>query len=893
MTLILLLALLSSILVHAFPAPSALPAVPTTADDSEWEWVDVVVSTPCTTTSASSSTTTLSNAATTFSKPPRFSRSSSISHLGGNCGGFMANSPRCAEGLVCVYSHSPDLPGTCQRAIYHQIGESCGGRSFNPPICVTGLVCVTDDEEGPHSIGTCQNESASIETTESSITTATTATTSTTTLTTSTATTTTATTTTSTNTASTSTTTTATTATTTTTTLTPTSTTATSTTTPSQPDINDVGEPCGGFIANPPICKPGLICVRMSLNPDLPGHCVLPPSETKTTLQSTASLNEPAPPTSNIATVSKTATSSPAASETTTLFNANSPDLPNTPLSSLKPQLFQIIAGTPAHVGSFKDGCIDVFEFVPVSAESFQVAFLDVPGRNCGPRDATARFRRYFSRGKISLQADFVDAGFEFRVGYDAVTGGLERRQALAGVEKAWSFLYSFNSMGESETEVETGQTPTPAVLTPPALETETVETSTIMIETTTTVQGQVGQICGGGTQFAVECASGLKCVVQEPQMPGKTGVCQTISSISSSATPSAVVTSTSMSVDLGNGIGSECGEDAAFGRECDSGLECVVSPPYAPGKLGTCQVIRLLDGSETATVSDESTTTISASHSTTLQIEITSNFMSQMSTTTSSEAYGPIGYVCGGNLEFALACQPGLECLVEPPYFPGKTGLCQPVTPPHSGATETEPATEMASTEAVEPTTSFLPVKVNGINGTCGGFIANAPVCAEGLICIRNRRIPDMPGRCQLETSSTEGPTEVVPPAETLTESPQSTASETTSATTLPSSSVSGVATLSPTEQLPPTAGSASASTTPTPTASTAQTALPLITETSSSSNMCPVVEPVTVYITKEVHDFVTIHDVVTVTVTVDGKAEATSSVEAAQATELGSVVV
>ncbi|KAJ3245823.1 hypothetical protein HDU78_008555 [Chytriomyces hyalinus] len=891
MTLILLLALFSSVLVHAFPAPSALPAVPTTADDSEWEWVDVVVSTPCTTTSASSSTTTLSNAATTFSKPPRFSRSSSISHLGGNCGGFMANSPRCAEGLICVYSHSPDLPGTCQRAIYHQIGETCGGRSFNPPICATGLVCVTDDEEVPHSIGTCQIESASIETTESSI--ATTSTTSTTTLTTSTATTTT-----STSTESTSTTTTATTATTTTTTLTATSTTSsttTSTTTLPQPAVNDIDEPCGGFIANAPICKPGLICVRMSLNPDLPGHCVLPPSETQTTLQSTASLNEPAPPTSNIATVSKTATSSPAASETTTLFNANSPDVPNTPLSSLKPQLFQIVAGTPAHVGSFKDGCIDAFEFVPVSAESFQVAFLDVPGRNCGPRDATARFRRYFSRGKISLQADFVDAGFEFRVGYDAVTGGLERRQALNTVEKPWSFLYSFNSAEESETEVETGQTPTPTVLTLPTEETETVETSTSTIETTATAQGQVGQTCGGGTQFAVECAKGLECVVQEPQMPGKTGVCQIISTISSSTTPSAVVTSTSMSVDLGNGIGSECGEDAAFGRECDSGLECVVSPPYAPGKLGTCQVIRLLEGSETATVADESTTTsISASLSTTLPIEITSTFMSQLSTTTSSEAYGPIGYECGGNLEFALACEPGLECLVEPPYFPGKTGLCQPpITPPHGEETETEPATEMASTETIEPTTSFLPVKVNGINGTCGGFIANAPVCADGLICVRNRRIPDMPGRCQLVTSSTEGPTEVVPPAETLSESPQSTASETSSATTLPSSSTPVVATLSPTEQLPPTAGSTSTSTTPTPTASVAQTSLPLITETSSSSNMCPVVEPVTVYITKEVHDFVTIHDVVTVTVTVDGKAEATSSVEAAQATDLGSGVV
>ncbi|KAJ3230949.1 hypothetical protein HDU81_004138 [Chytriomyces hyalinus] len=832
MTLILLLALFSAVLVLAFPAPSALPVATTTADDSEWEWVDVVVTTPCTTTTDSSLTTTLSNSATTISKPPRISRSSSISPLGGNCGGFMANSPKCDDGLVCVYSHTPDLPGTCQRPIYHQLGESCGGTSFNPPICVTGLVCVTDEGEGPHPEGTCQTESASGTLTVPTELSATTSTSTTSTETTSTATTTSATSTTSTTTVSTSTTTTETTATTTTTSLTTSTETTTTTTTVDQPDVNDIGEPCGGFVANPPVCKQGLICVRTSLNPDLPGHCVQAPSEKQTTLQSTSTLNESAPPTSEVATGTKIVPSNPATTETTVVFNTNSPDVPNTPLSSLQPKLSEIIAGTAAHGGSFKDGCVDEFEFVPVASSpgSFEVAFLDVPGRKCGPRDATSRFRRYFSRGKLSVHGVFVGVAFEFRVGYDAVTTTLDRRQTMNGIEKFWSFLYSFNRAGESETEVQTQPSTTPTVPTRPTEtfgETETVATSAVVIETTT-AYGQVGQACGGGTQFAVECAKGLSCVVAEPQMPGKSGVCQPFSVISSSATSSAVFTSTSTSVDLGTGVGSECGEDAGFGRECDPGLECVVSPPYAPGKLGTCQVIGLIGGSETATVPYESTTT----------------------------------------------------------------------SPPETG---TELATEIASTEPVEPTTSFLPAKVNGINGTCGGFIANPPVCADGLICVRNRRIPDMPGRCQLMTSSTEGPTEVVPPAETLTESSQSTVIETASATDLSSSSVS---TLLPTEQEPPTAGSVSASTTPTTTEVLAtQTSLPLITETSSSANICPVVEPVTVYITKEVHDFVTIHDVVTVTVTVDGKVGATSAVEAApsaasistyaeKATDLGTVV-
>ncbi len=49
------------------------------------------------------------------SHPDQSGTCRTVSGVGGPCGGFTAHPAVCAEGLHCVYSRVPDLPGTCQR----------------------------------------------------------------------------------------------------------------------------------------------------------------------------------------------------------------------------------------------------------------------------------------------------------------------------------------------------------------------------------------------------------------------------------------------------------------------------------------------------------------------------------------------------------------------------------------------------------------------------------------------------------------------------------------------------------------------------------------------------------------------------------------------------------
>src|SRR5438552_3549508 len=60
------------------------------------------------------------------------------SGAGGACGGFVAHPKKCAEGLECIATGHPDLPGTCQ-ALASQAGESCGGFVAHPKKCAEGL----------------------------------------------------------------------------------------------------------------------------------------------------------------------------------------------------------------------------------------------------------------------------------------------------------------------------------------------------------------------------------------------------------------------------------------------------------------------------------------------------------------------------------------------------------------------------------------------------------------------------------------------------------------------------------------------------------------------------------------------------------------------------------
>ncbi|KAJ3126082.1 hypothetical protein HK098_007880 [Nowakowskiella sp. JEL0407] len=52
------------------------------------------------------------------------------------------------------------------------------------------------------------------------------------------------------------------------------------------PNISGEGGPCGGFILNPPVCAPGLVCVHSSLIADIPGKCTKPTKSTTTTVAS-------------------------------------------------------------------------------------------------------------------------------------------------------------------------------------------------------------------------------------------------------------------------------------------------------------------------------------------------------------------------------------------------------------------------------------------------------------------------------------------------------------------------------------------------------------------------------------------------------------------------------
>ncbi|KAI8619664.1 hypothetical protein BC830DRAFT_1103156 [Chytriomyces sp. MP71] len=740
----------------------------TTTDD----WIAVNVSTPCTTTTtnSTSTTTTAKLSATTMTTEPMNKiesvtssyvrhRNATISQIGEKCGGFMADAPTCAEGLICFHNRNPDFPGTCKKPLLSSEGGPCGGRSFYPPVCAPGLICVKV-EDVPLANGTCQATASSQATLLPP------------------------------------------------TAIAPPAATGTETELAASisPVVSGEGGVCGGNTLNPPVCAPGLSCAHKSFNVDLPGVCVqLGLSSSSEIFNTTAS----------VTTIATTFSTIPPNTKPTTITTSTA-GLHRNPFFALN----QTIPGSFANTGNFKDGCINVFIAAAYPlATSSNITF--VAQRECGDTQPQARFARYFPgliSGALVLRSGIpanTNGQFEFEV---ASVGGL--RRDLSNDTGAWRFVYDVAGLPEATSATETESVPAATALPgtkglpgtlgahcggflemapgcAPGLKCKLWRVPDVG---GTCQYGEEEDVCGGGMENSLQCGIGLECVVEAPVLPGKSGTCKVVSGHVATETdfaPSATEVAPPAVTPVLNGLGGHCGGfirnapgcqpglkcvlglipdtggvciygeegDACGGGtlyaiRCGPGLMCQVVPPVLMGKSGTCTVVASA-ATETEVAPGPATKTVNGLGGR------CGGFIPNPPICAAGlicvhhrigdfpgvcQHPGTQGVPCSSATEFGSTCAAGFTCVVSPPFVLGKAGRCDfslRTRIPRPSATETEPT--LPSTESVP----VPPAVINsGPGGPCGGFIGNARQCAPGLACVYDSKVADAAGVCKLQGS-------------------------------------------------------------------------------------------------------------------------------------------